>query len=207
MLDHRAHHRPPAHPELLGQLRYRPGVLTHLPARLGAGPAGQQHPGRHLRRGLRPGLRLTIGIPAPPTPLTPHQPRRPTETSQIADRHRHPLMRDGRHSARNTRGPLDRRLDLNDQLVGPLTHRQDPEAVQSQQRLGQPSSVIHAGVLLIVNAFEQHDDGGIPASRWWIPPDLPVPTQTRRARFAHRRRRRGQPRAPVTGMMQRPIRS
>jgi len=41
VLDHRVHHWPPAHSELVGDARHGPGVLTDLAARLCARPTGQ----------------------------------------------------------------------------------------------------------------------------------------------------------------------
>jgi hypothetical protein len=49
MLIDRRHDRPPAHPQLLGELGHRAGVATHLAACLHPRPPGQHGPRRDVR--------------------------------------------------------------------------------------------------------------------------------------------------------------
>ena len=54
VLDDGVHDRPPAHPELVGELAHRAGVLTDLAARLDAGAAGQHRLRVDVLGGLGP---------------------------------------------------------------------------------------------------------------------------------------------------------
>ena len=47
VVDRGVHHRPPAHAELGGHSRHRPGQLAHLAAGLAPGPADEHHLGVH----------------------------------------------------------------------------------------------------------------------------------------------------------------
>lgn len=58
-----------------------------------------------------------ISISATPPALPPHQPRRPTETRQVTDRHRHPVLSLGAATALHTAHEVQDRLDLH-----PLGH-------------------------------------------------------------------------------------
>lgn len=155
VLDHRVHHRPPAHAHLLRDARHWPGVLADLAARLRARPAGEHDLRVDVIRALGPGLRRAVPIRAAPPALAPHEGRRTTEAGQISDRDRHPLMRDRPSPARAADRHHRGRLDRDDQLIGPLAHLEHPEPVKSQQLLRQASTVAHAGGLLIVAAFRQ----------------------------------------------------
>jgi hypothetical protein len=84
VLDHRVHHRPPAHAELLGHLRDRAGELADLAACLGAGATGHDGLAVDLGRALRPGLGVARRLCATPPPLAPDQTSRPAEAREIA---------------------------------------------------------------------------------------------------------------------------
>ncbi len=57
----------------------------------------------------------------------------------------------GPHPAARAADEISQRLDHHHQLVDRLGHRQDPEAVQTQQRLRQPVTVAHRqGFLSVV---------------------------------------------------------
>ena len=146
VLDHRRHHRPPAHPELLCHLRNRAGVLAHLAGRLHASALGQQRPEGEPCRRLGPGPGIAVGLHATPAPLVPHQPCRAPEAGQVPDLHDHAVLCLGPGAAGRTTDHHGCGLDADDQLVRVLGHLQHPKPVQSQKRLGQPGTVLHAGV-------------------------------------------------------------
>jgi len=66
--------RPPAHPELVGELAHRAGVLTHLAARLNTRAASQHRLRVDVLGRLGPRPRRTQRVPAAPPPLHPPQP-------------------------------------------------------------------------------------------------------------------------------------
>ena len=125
VIDHRPHHRPPAHPQLLRQLRHRPSVLTHLPARL--------RPARRLSSTREMCGEVSVQVLASQSAST-HRQRRFRQTSRAGrpkqGRSRMATsirLRLGPRPATGGRRPIGRRLDLDHELVGRLAHRQNPE--------------------------------------------------------------------------------
>ena len=98
VLDHGVHHRPPAHAQLGGHPRNWSGLLAHLAACLGAGPAGEHGLGVDVIGMLGPGLGVAVGIDTSPPALDPHQPGRAPEAGQIPDVDRHPVLGLGPHA-------------------------------------------------------------------------------------------------------------
>src|SRR5690606_32225778 len=92
----------PAHPELVGHLRYRSGQLTDLTCRFEPGSMRHHHPWRQPRMRLRPRPDVTVRRHTPPPTLQHPQPHRTTETRQIAYVDRSPVMRLGPGSAPST---------------------------------------------------------------------------------------------------------
>src|SRR5437016_7683098 len=121
-------------------------------------------------RRLRPRLGLAVILHAAPAALAPYQPRRPAEAGQVPDVHRHALVGLGTGPALTAAHHLGGRLDLDHQLGRRLTHRQDPEAVRSQQRLGQPGTVAHRQGSPVLVAVEQPRRWRDPwLARWALP--------------------------------------
>jgi len=169
--------------------RFRPSVgpleaPVHHHRHLDRRPAGQQHPRRHRRVGLGPRPGLTVRLPAPPPSLAPRQAHRPPETLQIPVRHQPPVLglspRPARPAARHRRRGLHRHC----QLARPgLGYRQDPESVQAEQCLSQPSTVTHAGVSSSLAAFRQPQRWRDPCHLWWTLSYPSLPTPLRRAAY------------------------
>lgn len=160
VLDDGVHHRPPAHPELLGHLRHRPGELADLAARLSAGASGEHDLGVEMLDAFGPRLAITARFAAPPPPLDPPQPRRSTEARQIADIDRDPVLGFGARTTALAPDHGGRRLDRHDHLDIGLADLEHPEPGQSQQRLGEAVTFVHAGAFLVVAALSSRDDGG-----------------------------------------------
>jgi hypothetical protein len=170
VLDDGVHDRPPAHPELLGHRGHRTGELADLAARLRAGTAGQHHLRVQMRRRLGPGPAFTQRFAAPPPPLAPHQPRGATEARQIAHRDLDAIMGLCPGAAVVAAHERGRGLDPDHHLVGGLGHREHPEPGESQQRLGQSGTVVHAGASSSLVAVRQPQRWRGPCPAWWTLP-------------------------------------
>ena len=185
VLDHRVHHRPPAHPELGRHRRHRSGVGTHLAARLGPRPPCQHGLGVDVVGVLGPRLGLAVGLGAAPPALDPHQPCRSPEAGQIPDVDRHPVLGLGPHATAPAAHPLEHRLDGDDQLGWAFGDRQHPESVQSQKRLRQADTVVrHQGSPIAV-AVEKPQRWRGPWPLWWMPATSLSPLQRGEPRICH----------------------
>jgi hypothetical protein len=143
VFDHRVHDRPPAHAQLGGYHRYCPGFLAHLPARFGAGPAGENHLGVDVGRAFGPALGVAVRVHTAPPALDPPQPGGATEAGKVADVDGHAVLGLGPRPAASAADDIEAGLDREDELVGRLVHLEDPEPVQSQKCLRQPDTVGH----------------------------------------------------------------
>ncbi len=159
-----------------------PAGRAHRPAgRPPPRPGGSTPPGRRAARSVSVQVLAShIAVGAAPRRLT-HTSRagRPKQgRSRRCDRH--PILRLGPHPAAPATHEVRRRLDRDDQLLGRLDHLEHPEAVQSQQRLGQADTVVTQGSPRRRSRSNSRDDGGTPAPR--VDPQLnPLPTSARRA--------------------------
>ena len=124
--DHGVHHRPPAHPELLGHDGDGQGELADLAGGLGTGAHREERPGGDVWRTLGPALGLTVEIGAAPAPLEPDQPGRTPEAGQVPDVDALALLGQGPHATARTADHISRRLDRDADLIGRLTHRPTP---------------------------------------------------------------------------------
>ena len=143
MFDDGVHHRPPAHAQLGRHLRHRPGLLAHLSAGFGPGAAGEHGLGVDEVGVLRPRLGVAVGVGAAPPAFDPSQPRRAAEASEVSNVDRLAVLRLGPHAAAFAADHRGHGLDGDHQLVGSFGDLEHPEAVQSQERLGQPTTVAH----------------------------------------------------------------
>ena len=176
VLDHRVHHRPPAHAELLGHLGHRSGELADLAARLRPGPAGQHHLGVEVLGGLRPRLAVAVRLGAPPPPLAPHQPSRPPEAGQVP--HRRPAdVRAPRPESRNQLQPTTSAV-----VSTVITNSSAVSVTSSTRKPGSPNSAstrpvpsFTQGPFSSSQPSDSRDDGGAPAPRGG-PSDLPHST-------------------------------
>ncbi len=133
---------------------------------------------------LGPGLGCTVDIDAAPAALAPHQASRTTESGQVPDGHRLSLVghRPG-PTAPAARELRRRGLHGDDHLVGFLGHLKHSDAVQSQQGLGQPGTVVYRRRPSVVSALSSREDGGASAACGGSLRYLPVPTGMRRAPY------------------------
>ena len=153
--DDGVHHRPPAHPELVGHDGDRQRELAHLAGRFGSGTHGEQGPGGHPGRLLAPGLGVAVAVRATPATLEPDEPGWTAETRQVPDIDPLAFMGEGPDPTTRAADHVEGRLDADPQLVGELGDREHPEAVKSQQRVSQGTSVVHQSEVSFVGVFEQ----------------------------------------------------
>ncbi len=144
VLDHRVHDRPPTHPKLAGHRGDRPGLLTDLPARLGARPAGQHRCRVELVDVFGPRPLRAQRFAAPP-PAAPHIEAHGTpETRQVTHRTRRAVLSLSTHPTRRAPPHRRRRLNPHDELAVALGHVEHPHAGQAQQHLHHRDTVVHA---------------------------------------------------------------
>jgi hypothetical protein len=143
VLDDGVHDRPPTDAQLSRHLGHGAGLLTHLPTRLGPGPAGEHRLGVDVEGALGPGLGLAVSLDAAPPALDPTQSCGTAEAGEVPDVDRLAVLRLGPRSARSAADDIGCRLDGDDELVAALAHVQHPEPVQSQKRFGQTGTVAH----------------------------------------------------------------
>jgi len=92
---------------------------------------------------LCPRLGVAVIVDAAPPALVPHQACGPTEAGQVSDLDWHPIVGLGALTTAATANEVRVGLDVDDDLFGGLGHLEDPEAVESQQRVCQPTTVDH----------------------------------------------------------------
>ena len=146
VLDHRVHDRPPTHPELVGDLRHRPGVLTDLAARLHPRPAGDHR----LRVDM---LRVFVHVFA--SHNASRQRHRRLRHTNRAGRPKHARSRTSTalRSCASARVPAPAQpatrttvstMTTSSSAFSVTSRTRNPS--QSQQRFRQPDTVAHAGV-------------------------------------------------------------
>src|SRR5690606_12344574 len=142
-LDHRVHHRVPAHSQLPGHLRHCPALLTHLTERPAPGPLGQNRPGADPRMRLSPRPVRTGRFWTAPAAFPPPQPDRPPTDRQIPHLRLPATLRNSPHPTLRTPHHIGGGLHQHPHFPLHLDAGQHPEPPNAEQNRSRFDTVNH----------------------------------------------------------------